>query len=272
MLNILKTLFLTAAFVFASSSQAVAIDQTIENRYVVGANGAVVGTMDIRRSSRGASYEELQLETQLHLNIGSVDDIREVTMDSNLRFGPDGIIRFDHRLKESDLRYRVAGERVPEGVWVSAQRVRTPTQHEDKNFIDAALQLASNVVPHLGIAVSLLASEGDTSEPIPLDEFDLTESELPQFIANDRTGRLRVLNTEELDINTIDLRQEGRETLLVGDERLEVRVASVIGKDSRAQYWVATDSLGPFVVKMERQDKQGTYTVRLSQHPIMPST
>lgn len=266
MSNILKTLSITAALVFASSSQAIAIDQTIKNRYVVEANGAVVGTKDIRRSSRGAGYDELQIETQLNLNIGSAEDIQEVTMDSNLRFGPDGIIRFDHRLKENDLRYRVAGERVPDGVWVSAQRVRTPTQHEDKNFIDMALQMASNAVPHLGIAVSLLADEGDTSEPIPLDEFDLTVSELPQFIVDERTGSFRVLDTEELGIKTIDLRQEGRETLLIGDRRLEVSVASVIGKDSSAQYWIATDSLGPFVVKMESQDKEGSYTVRLSQH------
>jgi hypothetical protein len=267
MLNILKTLAMTAAFVFASSSHAVGIDQAIKNGYVVEVNGAVVGTMDVRRSSRGAGYDELQLETQLNVNVGSLEEMHEVTMDSNLRLGPDGIIRFDHRLKENDLRYRVAGERVPNGVWVSAQSVRTPTQHEDKNFIDAALQLASNVVPHLGIAVSLLASEGDTSEPIPLDEFDLTESELPQFIADERTGRLRVLYTEELDISTIDLRQDGMETLLIGDRRHDVRMASVIGKDSSARYWIATDSLGPFVVKMEHQDKEGTYTVRLSQYP-----
>jgi hypothetical protein len=267
MSNILKTLSISSALVLASLSQAVEIDQTIKNSYVVSANGAVVGTMDIRRSSRGESYDELQLETQLNLNIRSAEDVYEVTMDSNLRLGPDGIVRFDHRLKESDLRFRIAGERVPKGVWVSAQSVRTPVQHEDKNFIDAALQLASSAIPHLGIAVSLLAEEGDTSEPISLDEFDLTASELPLFIWAERDGNFRVLYTEELDINSIDLRQEGMETLLIGDSRFDVRMASVTGKDATARYWIATDSLGPFVVKIERQDKDGSYTVQLIQQP-----
>jgi hypothetical protein len=140
-------------------------------------------------------------------------------------------------------------------------------QHEDKNFIDAALQLASSAIPHLGIAVSLLAEEGDTSEPISLDEFDLTASELPLFIWAERDGNFRVLYTEELDINSIDLRQEGMETLLIGDSRFDVRMASVTGKDATARYWIATDSLGPFVVKIERQDKDGSYTVQLIQQP-----
>jgi hypothetical protein len=219
MQNILKTVAMAVAIVSAGSSQAIAIDQTIKSRYIVEADGEVVGTLDFRRSSRGERHDELQLETQLSLDIGLVEGLHEATSDSTVRIGPNGIIRFDHRLKDNDLRYRIAGEKVPGGIWVSAQRVRTPQQHKDKNFVGTALQATTNAVPYLGVAMSLLASEGDTSEPIPLDEFDLTEAELPQFIASNKAGKFRILNTEELDINTFELRQEGLETLVIGDSR-----------------------------------------------------
>jgi len=268
--NILKNVAMAVAIVTASASQAIAIDQTIERRYIVEADGEVVGTLDIRRSSRGADYDELQLETQVSLDIGPVKGLHEVTGDSIVRIGPNGIIRFDHRLRDNDLRYRIAGEKVPDGIWVSAQRVMTPKQHEGKSLVDAALQVTTNAVPYLGAAVSLFGSEGDTSEPIALDEFDLTEAELPQLIASNRDGKFRVLNTEELEINAFDLRQEGLAPLLIGDSHFEAQVASVTGKHASARYWIATDSLGPFVVKMQGQDQDGNYTVRLIQHPIAP--
>lgn len=270
MLNILKNVAMAAAIVTASSSQAIAIGQTIEKSYIVEAEGEVVGTLDIRRSSRGAGYGELQLETQVSLGVGLVEGLHEVTGDSILRFGPNGIVSFDHRLRDNDLRYRIAGEKVPDGIWVSAQRVMTTKQHEDKGFVDAALQATTSAVPFLGAAVSLFASEGDVSKPIPLDEFDLTEAELPQLIASNRTGKFKVLNTEELEINAFDLQQEGLAPLLIGDSRFEAQVASVTGKHSSARYWIATDSLGPFIVKIEGRDQDGDYTIRLTQYPVVP--
>jgi len=270
MQNILKIAIMAVALVTASSSQAIAIDHLIKNRYIVEADGEEVGTLFIRRSSRGEGLDELQLETQLRLDVGLVADLHEVTGDSTLRIGPNGIIRFDHRLKDNDLRFRIAGERVPGGIWVSVQRVRTLKQQEDKSFVDAALQATSSAVPFFGLAVSLVAPKGDTSEAIPLAEFDLTEAELPQFIASNKTGKFSVLNTEELDINIFDLRQEGRTTVLIGESRFEATVASVIGKHTSARYWIATDALGPFIVKIEGQDQNGKYTVRLIQHPTLP--
>jgi hypothetical protein len=267
--HILKTLAIAAVLMTASSGHAVAMDQSIKHRYVIEADGEVIGTVDMRRSSRGEGYDELQVETQLSLGIGSAEGVDEVTGDSIVRIGPNGIIRFDHRWRQNDLRYRIAGEKVHGGLWVSAQHVKTPKQHEDKNFTDGAIQLMTNAVPHLGLVVSLF-SEGDTSEPIPSGEFDLTEAELPQFIAAGRTGEFRVLNTEELDIDTIDLRQEGLEILLIGDSRFETQLASVTSKNTSARYWIANDSLGPFVVKVEGLDKEDAYTVRLSQHPTTP--
>jgi len=118
--------------------------------------------------------------------------------------------------------------------------------------------------------VSLFSAEGDASEPIPSDEFDLTEAELPQLIASNRAGKFRILNTEELEINAFDLRQEGLVPLLIGDSRFEAQVANVTGKDTSARYWIATDSLGPFIVKIEGQDQDGAYTIRLIQHTAVP--
>jgi hypothetical protein len=268
--NILKTAVMAVALVTASASQAIAIDYSIKNRYIVEADGEEVGTLYIRRSSRGEGLDELQLETQLRLEFGLVAGLHEVTGDSTLRIGPNGIIRFDHRLNDNDLRFRIAGERVSDGIWVSAQRVRTLKQHEDKNFVDAALQATSSAVPFLGVAMSLVAAKGDISEAIPLAEFDLTEAELPQFIASNKTGKFSVLNTEELDINVFDLRQEGHTTVLIGDSRVEATVASVTGEHASARYWIATDALGPFIVKIEGQDQDGKYAVRLIQSPTLP--
>ena len=60
--NILKTIARATTLLTAIASLSATIDQSIENKYIVEANGEVVGTLDIRRSSRGESYDELQLE------------------------------------------------------------------------------------------------------------------------------------------------------------------------------------------------------------------
>ncbi len=166
-----------------------------------------------------------------------------------------GVRRFDHEITEDDKTWLITGERHNHALWISAREILTKKEEEDAG---------GDMTP-----VSLLKDgrDGQGSARLPLEEFDVSATELPLFLLKNKDAlkkkKVRVLDTAEMEIRPCIIEGIGRETITLAARGFSCHKFSVKTDDGRTTYWIARDDLGAFMVKEEGKDKDGSHVVIL---------
>ncbi len=189
-----------------------------------------------------------------------------------------GLLEFDHKITEDGKKWRISGDRHKDSLWCSARQVLTDQEKEDNALVGLAASAATNAIPYAGTAlaaVNLLkgGEKGQGDVKIFTTLFDTTAIELPLFLVknNDSLGNksVQVLDTTELEIQTLAIQKKGMETLELAGKKFSCQTFAADSKDRKSVQWIFQDGLGGVLAKEKGKDKDGPYEIRLKSHEII---
>ena len=97
----------------------------------------------------------------------------------------------------------------------------------------------------------------------PRDSFEISAnaSPVPAF-AEDETRKMIVLDPAACAVSGRTYRGAGREELKVGNEKVMCDTVLIEGPGVRIRRWIASDELGPLVLREDGREKRGSYSRR----------
>ncbi|MCF6325082.1 MAG: hypothetical protein L3J89_12295 [Gammaproteobacteria bacterium] len=99
-------------------------------------------------------------------------------------------------------------------------------------------------------------------------DFDTTFSNLPLFIqaykGKPLPKKLNILDTEELEIGTVSIRDLGVKTISIGKQKIEARYLALSDNKSKPlQLWIKEDDLLRYFVRYTGEDEDGPFEIIL---------
>lgn len=199
----------------------------------------------------------------------------ELTIIGKTVIDKEGILGFDYKIKEDDNSLRVFGDRHDRELWCNGQQVWTKKDEEDTVVISSmviadTLPCAEETLKVIGMLSENGNNKGEIR--ISLESFDTASSQLPSILMRKPQGlgkgKVRLLDTSELKIETHKYEEVDQEQIEIAKKTFKCRVFSIARPKGKSTSWIAEDELGAFVVKESGKDEDGPYELILKQYKI----
>ncbi len=273
---------LVIAMVMATASSLLAVekdDPMITTTYELRADGDKIGDISIRRRP-DIDGDKTVLVRELTLDMEVAGFWGVWTMSSKGYFATDhqGLAIYDFKIAEDKKHWRIMGERHGKALWCSARQVLTPAEMDEKELAELAKSVATSTIPNAGTALEAwdLAKEGEEGGDIriPLDSFDTSGEELPDFLWSKgqdfQQGKISVLDTVELEVSSYLVRKLGQKQMDVAGKFYDCRGYKAKTSHGEITFWIARDTLGAFIVNESGDDEDGPYEILLASYFVTP--
>jgi hypothetical protein len=226
----------------ASYSETLSAD-SFESNYDILVDGTKAGeARQVRTIGSSSAPSTLRVDEVSQFQINGNWNLSTA---STLEFTPDNIKAFDHKISENDAKFRIRGEIQGDELWASAHQVVTSREKKSREENEFLVQTAAEFVPYLGLGAQALGILGGDEETegellIPLKDFDATLRELPLFLKRNgfdvRKQKLRLLDTENLEVKRYTIELLGREELNLAGKTFHCRIVRIKGPKRDIRY------------------------------------
>lgn len=183
------------------------------------------------------------------------------------------LVKADSKTFDEGVAYWTKIKSQENGVWMQYIKIPETNPEEEKKFAKLAFEIegktSANTENILLLSESIFADRhiGGEEGLAPKNSFDTTWNNLPFYIqrmADNRIpGKLKILDTENLEIDVFTVEEIGRETLMIGAEKISTHhLAFSNAKTSTSHIWINTDKRSiPCVVRHTGEDEDGPFEI-----------
>lgn len=255
-----------------SASPALAASQ-FHLDYSVHAKGQKIGTIKLSRLFQSEAPTETMA---LVSKVQAKGWWGKWSLSTTSRTKLDGLtpVSFDHKITEDGKSFYIRGEHHGSHLWSTTAQVKTDNQIETEELAGTALSIVSELVPPLGMAVSIASLLDDPAKQpgrkIAISDFDVVREQLPTYLLQGHAvmakSGIKVIDTETLEITMFKPADLGREKLSIGGEVFDCRIIDLKSKEGQMTYWLSEKDGRVHIVKEKGEDGDGPYELRLEAY------
>ena len=194
--------------------------------------------------------------------------------------GVNGFSSVDSKTLDGTTAYWTKIERNKKGLRGLFSEIKKTTVWENKALANMGIAITSTLVSNFGEIQSLsgavFTNRSDQSQGTQFirNDFDTTEINLPFFInsfgSKPLPDKLRLLDTENLKINSVKLTDLGNEEITISEKTFQSRHLTLAGSRFKPSHiWINNEDISlPYLIRFVGEDEDGPVEIRLNSPPF----